>query len=64
MDGRKVLLRDLERLFRNLYDRNDFYRTELFHSLEKWSEDNLSELSKSLFDRRKGRQSMMTAERC
>lgn len=64
MDGRKVLLRDLERLFRNLYDRNEFYRTELFHSLERWSEDNLSELSKSLFDRGKGRQSMMAAERC
>ncbi|UUX93249.1 DUF4435 domain-containing protein [Methanoplanus endosymbiosus] len=48
MDGKKVLLRDLERLFRNLYDRNDFFSTELFRSLEQWAKNNLPEISDSL----------------
>ena len=48
MDGRKVLLRDLERLFRNLYERNDFFSTELFNSLERWAKNNLPEISESL----------------
>lgn len=36
--GRKVRSRDLERLFRKIYKRDDFYKTELFRRIKMWAD--------------------------
>lgn len=49
ISGEKVRSRDLERLFRNFYDRNEFFRTELFKKIKKWADDNKEDIREPLF---------------
>ncbi|MBP2134125.1 hypothetical protein J2128_002091 [Methanomicrobium sp. W14] len=47
--GEKVRSRDLERLFRNMYDENRFYETGLFKDLKRWAENKIPKISDEIF---------------
>ncbi|MBN2733365.1 MAG: DUF4435 domain-containing protein [Methanomicrobiaceae archaeon] len=49
--GEKVRSRDLERVFRDFYNEDEFFRTELFKEIECWAKDQNQKIKQPVFIR-------------